>query len=925
MPTPVTPNRKTRITFDVPDTELTSEAWGIRRRGGEICQRYASGQMDDTQHQNCRLTATGGWQLRPLQTEISNITEYEIGLSLIQVPDNETLLEKLATVENIAVENQYRYNDDLPGLPASGAVLPSGGPFIVKRVAAGDTWDQSISSGVPSLLGDTPQVTPLDRVGQSQDSYPENQAWFLNWGDDNSAVAYPQYTLAFYFGQYGVAFTGSGKAELYELVTYTFDGSAGWVFRKDWKYARTGQVSGTAHSCLIYPHIGPRGEKFIEFSNGQVDFAEVSSSAQGTTATSTTPGSAVYTALPDPRYAQAPPGVVTRSGFFSFDERRDLALKLQVSTVGWPSQGFLIDDPAQLPDQNPLVPVQAFGDTVTPDGTSIVATLLDAVTGDLYDSAIHTKPQARFDFFSDGTTTPTLWSYSLQRIAFIDINAPPPFTGGNLRSVSLNGYSGDPTQEIGSLVIDDVRGELLPLLNRGRASVLVEIDHDGGTTPVFFGYVNRPGAERKVKPGRVYPSPLRHKFTLPVVGSWLRLAQVVNQGLVQTIFYGASTNPADPLYGQTGGATGLVAPWKATDAIRFLLGACGLTAGQINIPDLPIRLWPGMGERADEFSVNVAGDYCSLIQRIARNFLGLYLCYDLPTGQWTLLEGTPLDAPPLYEFFTGSASDVFGSGKVDTLPGAYGSNATFIQSFHFETIPPAFSGVHVICPVPQTSAKTEQVFERFYFNYDCYPVPGASYRPDPNNPDYAPGLVVAEIIDRSLYCGPGNDADTQAAVDWTARREYDFACHAQRLAHFEAPLVFVLDPLTNQFRIPRFLDPISVNGAPYQVKACSPHFLWDGTQMASYEVIQPIAGQFIPPGMEAVSFYRSAAARHAEKSLGVTTHGQKFGNQSVPPQYEARYRDLPRNIAYQYPGQDGFGNFPFMMGYSAIGGNDFVQ
>ena len=913
----------------MPDSQLTSDAWAIRRRGGEICQRYAAGHTDDTMHQNCRLTATGGWQLKPLQTEISNIIEYEVGLSLIQVSDAQTQLQKLQSSTYLAVENLYRLNDDLPGFAASGTNLKSGGPFIVKRVPAGGSWDMSIPSGVPSLLGSTPTVTPVDRVGESVDTYKENQAWFINWDAPGGTVSYPEFTLAFYFGDFGVAFTGSGHAQLYQHVRSTLDNSQLWVKRREWRYARTGQVSGTAHSCLIYPHLGPRGEKFIEFSNGQVDFAEVSSSAHSTTATSTTPGSAVYTAQHDPRYVDNPTGVVVQAGGFKFDIRRDLNLKLQVSTLGWPTFGFLVDDPAQLPDQNPLVPVEAFGDTITPDGTNITATLFDALTGDPYDYTIHTKPQARFNFYSDGTTTPTLWSYSLRRAALIDINAPGQFTGGNLTSVNIAGYSGDPTQEIGTLIIDDVRGELGKLLNRGRASVQVEIDHEENgrmvTTPVFFGYVNRPGAERRVKPGRTFPSPTRHKFTLPMVGSWMRLAQVVNRGLVPASFYDASTNPNDPLFGKTGGTSGITEPWKATDAIRFLLGACGLTQNQINIPDLPIRLWPGMGDKPDEFSVDVASEYASLAITIARNFLGLYLCRDLPTGQWILLQGTPIDASPLYRFFTESAQQVSGRhNQVSTVPGAYGPSATFITSLHAETIPPDFSGVHVMCPCPQTSDKSKHVIERFYFNYDCYPVPGASYRPDPTNPDYAPGLVVAEIIDRSLYCGPGRDTDTQAVVDWTARREYDFACHAQRLAHFEAPLVFVLDPVTNLYRMPRFLDPIAINNLPYQIKSCMPHYSWDGNQTASYEVIQPIAGQFIPPGIESVTFYRNAANRHAQKAMGASTHGARFGNQSVPPQHESRFRDLPRKV-HQYPGQDKSGNFPFMAGYSAVGGNDSIH
>ena len=924
----ITPGRKTRVIFDVPDTALVSPAWGIKRRGGEIAQKAAAGQIDTRLSSGVKLWSTGCWTLAPLQVEVSNITEYAIGLTLVQPVPGNTVIPALLNVAYTAMENQYRYNSDLPGLPASAAILPTGAPYFVKQIPAGASWDMSIPSGTPGLLSGNPQppVTPLDRVGESNSTYPENQAWFLSWNPSGHSLSYPEYTFAFYFGQYGIALTGSGKAELYEYVQYQFDGSRGWIKRKEWKYARTGQVSDTSHSMAIWPHKGPNGEGYIAFTNGQVDFAEVGASASLSGAKTTAPGDAVYKQLRgDPRFIDYPVGTVTAAGGFKFDIRRDLAMKLQVSTLGFPTSGYLIDDPALVPNQNTSVPINAYADAQAPAGTTLTATLLDALTGNVYDPTLHTDVVARFDFTGDGSTTPILWGYSMNRIAYIDINAPGQFTGGNLKSVNIAGYSGDPTQETGTVVIDDVRGELGKLLNRGQLAVRVEVDHvENGltyTTPIFTGYVNRPEAVRKVKTGYVYPSPNRHIFTLPLMGQWMRLTEAVSHNPNYFNFGDNSTNPADAQYSSsvTGGVK---IPWKATDAIIWLLGAAGMTQSQINIPDLPLRLWPGNSDKKDEWVVEPLVDYAEMAQRIARNFLGQYLCYDTVPGQWTLLTGAAPNALPLYNFYTYTANQANG---VNYYPGNYGypAGSTFITEFRVTNTPPEFNCVHVICRRPQTSPQTSEVFERWLYNYNSFAVPGSGNRPDPQHPDYIGRLRELVVADDSLF--GYTDEETHAAVFWTAQRYFDFCCHAQKLAHFESPLPFVIDPVNGQYRLPRFLDPITINGQPWVVKCCAPHYGLDGKQMATWEVIQPAAGQYIPPGIEEISFLRVGTARYGQKAAGAAMQGARFGMSTPSPQGEGRYRNLPRNINGYGPVQNNAGQFAFMLGYSQLGGDGYLH
>ena len=910
-----TPNRATKVYFDVPDSCLTSRAWGIRRNGPDISLELGEGALSTN---NVMVWPTGAITLKFLQKDLASIAQNASFGQFLPVVDAQALLKKLVAASILAVENVYAYASDLPGMPALGSgQVSSGSPYIVKRIPAGGSYNGSIASGTPGFPVYPEQgSSPLDRVAESTDVYGENQGWFLSWTDPGHAVSYPSYTWAFYFGQFVVAFTGSGIAELYQQVDGVFSDPV-----KTWRYARAGQISGTAHSMAIFPHMGPDGTTaYIAFSNCQVDQADVNGTALITTDTSSTPGDAVYAFPQAVGLFGTPsglgPGVVTQAAPFRVDIARDLGLKFQVSLLAFPTTGALLDGPANLPCLNPLAPVTMGIDAAYGGPYTIEAQLYDGDSPALYDPDVSQSVAASFQFSGDGFNTPILWGYSLNRPATSDIYAPGQFTGGNLRSVHLSGYSGDPTQENGTLTIDDPRGELTALLTRGQFSVLVTIEHtENGTvyeTPVFSGYVNGPEAHRRSKPGRVYPSPYRHLYTLPLVGNWLRLSEAVNHGVQQTKYYqDLSVQVAD----------GPNVGWKATDAIYDLLLCCGLTPSQINLPDLPVRLWQAQGDKVDQYAVETAADYAELAQKIASSYLGLNLCYDLPSGQWILVQGTPEGAPPLYSFYTGSPQEAGITSKtvVPTAPGAYGPSATYITEFRVTTVPPDFTAIHVSTGVAQANVRSPKAIERWIYNYNAFQVPGGvPPNHGPNNPDYFGRLKEAEIIDPSL--GGGTDAETQAAVDWTAKRVYDFACHAQRLAHFESPLVFVLDPDTNLYRLPRYMDPIQINGTYWIVKTCVPHYEEDNKQMATWEVIQPIAGQAVPVGTAVDRLVRTASDRQASKATGHIHHSGSFGNLATPAHATSRFRDLPRSGSTPYPIQDPVtGQFYYQLGYSPLG------
>ena len=927
----ITPNRKTTVTFDVAETVCVSPFQGWRRRGGEVGQGRANGLTTDPDCNGVRLWPSGCWTLDPIQSEISNLQEYAISLQHIVAPDNATLLEKLALIPSINIEHQYRTDTDLAGMAYSGNINAVGAPFLVRKISAGGTWDEQLDSGVPSVLGGpdgsrVPDV-PVDRVIESVASYPPNQGFFLNWSNPGTTISYPGVYFVFYFGQFAVSFSGSGRATLSEHLLNPGGSGTGWHQRASWKYARTGQVSATAHSMGIWPHKGPSGQKYIAFTNGQVDFAQVTSSFATTAAAVTTaPGDFIYTCHPLPGFPEDTLPDITISAPLRADVRRNWRMPVQFSTLGWPTSGTLRDDPgAVTPDSTSLEasasPLVISVDSVALPGTGIAATLVNAEDGAPYDNTLHTHPSVRFNFTSDGFSTPQLWGYGVHRAALAGVAAPGQFGGGTLTSVSVTGYSGDPSQVSAHVHIEDLKGELPRLRNRGQMRARIDVTHrEAGQsiiTPIFQGYAVRPMGTRRARPRRTYPSAEWYGWDVPLQGMWTRLAEPTSGPLLSMLFY---SDPAVPPNQRRGLSA---VPWKVTDAIRYLIACAGFSPAEINIPDLPIRFWPGLGDAHDAFAIQPNAQYSEMIQKFARNYLGAYLIYSEADSYWTLLGGTPLDAPPLYHFVTGTPAQTGGSRQaVPTLPGAYGPLTTYCTEFREESVPAEYNMIHVLCPVPAKTGGTK-IIEQWRVNHKSYRVPGSSVVPDPLSPDYIGRLRPCKVVDPSLLVqvppgtGASSDAATQAAVDYTCNRLYDFCCHGQKLDHFTAPLVFIQDPQTGAWRALRFLDPITINGqAGWQVKACVPNYTTDSVQLAQYECIQPVAGQYVPPGIERLTFHRQGFAKVGAANAGSTTQSGRFGSLGIAPHAESKYDALPRETAYQAPIQDPATGEPYpMAGY----------
>lgn len=385
-------------------------------------------------------------------------------------------------------------------------------------------------------------------------------------------------------------------------------------------------------------------------------------------------------------------------------------------------------------------------------------------------------------------------------------------------------------------------------------------------------------------------------------------------------------------------ANGTPLPWRVTDVVYDLLKACGYPDAQIDIPDQEIRLWPGETVKADDYVLDAAGNYFEYAFRLVHDFLGAYLIFDanagnadangLPLGQWQLLYQTPYPADgnkfdPLFSFVTSPASSRVPSHILSAYPPL---TAPIFGRIEYEIVPPENNSIFVTTGLSAAGNAVQGAVSSYCYNYHSFLAPSSGVTPDPDSPDYLG--YERRFIYPDMTLGAQTTTDVaQKTCDWVARRYYDRTCHAQDLQFFMAPLVFITDPIGGYRRPLRFQDPISINGdAGYLVKACHPRYVKDGFQLAEYEVINPMPGQYLPPGIESLSFHRAAAGDHARRSTGAQTSSQKYARKALPAHREQQHLELPNLLSAHAPIQDpSTGKFFFMLGYDFFDSGNLLQ
>jgi len=868
----VTKYRKTVVTFDEFLPCVTQPPVQIDRPAESM------GQTEDSQKTNVVYVDHIGWRLRSYQADYGGLFEssagqagvYSVGLGR-------------ASVASKFVESNYQRDPSLTGVTWTGP--SSGFPGLQKNVGAGSTFDDSLSADATAYP--SPSVSSpaeMDRVMVTTDNHKpttEISLWFQVPG---SAVTGTGALKNFFFtgpagandqltgdGSYSLVLYGDGRAELHEHGYVPTDSLKTPTWSK--RYAFIYEPSRQLHPFKTYivtvvsdswqdANGAYHGNKIVFLVNGHQDTGpQPLLSKAGTPNVDLTQktNTRVYFV---PQVTQE--AVSVRPA--RVDSRRDKRSVFHLVKATYPTSGTLVDGVFSIdfvPDVNTDFTFEWY--SRTPAGTSITCKLYDAdtdaeLTGSLnfvddYGGQRTYTPNDKQRFYrvkatftSDGNNTPTLIAWrlfrenvfetpSLDTIVIDDSrDSSTALTKARVASVDIKGQDTDPQNASATIVINDFAGLLDDLGVRDNVPVKITTTFDApqtDTSVLFRGYTQ--GASYEVKrDGGPIPGQQWRQYTIPCVGEWRRLSDVLAQR--RFTFTDRATD----------------SPWKVTDLCASLL-AMAYKDENIDVPDLPVRLF---SVNQQQFILEPGDAIMGPLIKVAADYLGGWFVWDDNTanGNWRLLQ----QKTPPYNNLARFRFDHPGSGILPHVDGAYGYDTdgaqtilkTFIKKGTFSSTVERPEGncvaVYGGAANEASGAQgfksgtmlTQVVYNVGSYNFlnlgtgdDGYPTPTG-------NPDYLGYYAPIKVFDATL--------STPAAVNWIARRVYDYACHGRKILTFEAPLLLVTDSTDDLQTAPRplrFYDCVQVyddvleDYVQYIVRDCSPTYTKDRLQWARYELV----------------------------------------------------------------------------------------
>jgi hypothetical protein len=674
------------------------------------------------------------------------------------------------------------------------------------------------------------------------------------------------------------------------------------------RYAPSTQVTGRQHSIYIRPARRQTvANAWMIVFRCENTTAPATNVGAGLSLFKASPGDQqvfVYRVPYGPAQAQPTP--------LRVDNRRDHRPKVQINTAVYEATGTLKCDPFTIPFwPTNTRPLRVIWIADVPAGCTLSVLAYDATTGaalPVEDTGSRYRDftiafgqslfYVVFSFTSDGAQqrTPTLYAYRAQRNGRLVTSAPtevdllPREDGEGLLQrafgmVSMNAAEGEPHQESGTATVWDLTDQVDILKTRGHLPFILETEYDPEDTELrsvlLEGYSVRPrrgqrgrgqhparnvitdgdpyegtsilvgrpqvDGERMViapeeapEPGETfapshdYPGEQWSEIQLQLVGMWKRLAeQFSNQR-----FNWHWSDPEHP-----NGA-----PYKATDAVRSMLAWCGFSSAQIDVPDLPIRLFPTDNEM--DLFIEPGAPILDYILRVCRDYLGAAITYDPNAGDAGMLRLLVARRPPytrLARFVKHPDADLGEEGEVRLAHNmnAYGTfddsgndiPNIFVTSYDRQLVPPEANAV-LVTGVALGDWTNYQRLTQWAVNPLSFDFHDGVSTADPDHPDYLGYIVPLFIIDPGL--------NTPAAVNWAVRRYYDQTCRAYNVDTVGGPLALVTDPDDDLQRVPRKLrwyDPVAVgweSDATWLVQSANVAYTSDMYQKAMYELRQPV-------------------------------------------------------------------------------------
>lgn len=815
-----TPNRKTHVRINPPDTVLLEPIIAQERSAFDMLRGATSGQ------ENLWLLPETGWRLEPLQRRASSLSELAALSSAVLGSGD------LTVASGFVAAPTFRQETDLTGVTYASGVSTTGDLFYQKQVGAGQSWDDPAfiltadQASYPSATAGNENV-PMDRVAVGTSVADPDQEWFLRFTVPGGRMQAPDHILTFYFtgpayqgmGQWAIAFGGDGYADIFER---SLDGS--WTEVDRVVYCPAHQVGRVPHMVHVSPQplVGnPKLSGIILF-----EFTTAREPAKSATA----PGRFV------PQFGEAKQAVISIPGTtlstqpapLRLDIRRDRRIQFQISRAMYNFSGSLSDDffsASFYPTS--AEPLILSWSALTPTGCTVAGHLIDAASGleltetgtlggfPVYEPGFPNRTYfVQFDLTGTTWATPTLVSFRVQRDAVTAAARATEFDiESATTSIAIVGADEDPSHESAEIHVEDTLNAFWSLNESGEFVVQIETEYDPTDSSkravLHRGSVVRPQAQSRLN-GRT-------TYRLTSVGMWQRLAEALSPIRFN---FGLDYNATGP--------NGLPLPFKVTDALTTLFALAGYGSSSLNIPDLPIRLFAS-GD-ADGLLLEPQASLADLIVRYARDYLNYLAIADAnvgANGTWRLV---PLATGSNIIASFQSAGP--GSGKIPHMLGAYAAGSAFMRRESHRTWIKLPEGNVVIAFGAANAAAgngTPQLFKQILVNPVSFDF-GGSETADPTSIDYLGRM-------RPIYQYLPAQASADA-VSWVARRVYDNSCHGIRMHSFQAPLLLIQDMEDTLLTHPRPLrvnDCITIDETPCRLLNVSPGYSKDDHQFAFYE------------------------------------------------------------------------------------------
>ena len=870
-----TPNRTTKVTLDRQVTFQKEPPFLTELRGPEV---QPAG--DATVVNGVVIVPGVGWRLDSYQGNQSYKHERSGADSFALTPANGN-----ATVATGLLEiDIHRANTDLTGV-SLGPQRVSGDKYLQKSVSASGSFNSQLTSDASAFPGPdgSDDSVPMDRVFLGSDAHaPDQTITFTFWPMPATGLHAYQRIGRVYFsslagtkrnesagtGQYALTLWGDGNAELAELLA---DGT--WKSRRILVWSPPSQVAGNSHTITITSDatldINGRWQGTKILFQFQSASNPIQAGIQGLENAAFGPMWVTYQ-VPRHKAYVAPSLSPIRA-----DIRRDIRAMFQFHVARYWASGILFTATFNLAnepfDLTKPIQFQAFGDI--PSDTSVELAMYSAdgtalAVADTGGSSIVARWKSftpiagkrayygKITWNSNGayTKTPTVQYIRIIREQSLGTLGPTVTVPDSVLHVSHTGQDSDPSHETAGLYLSDPGDALTLLRTRARMPVSIDVYYDPDDVTahsrIFEGYVLEAKATRRgskvLTGGRgssaQWPKEKWSDYQLRCAGEWLRLKTA--QAPKRIFLTG---DPAAAPSGQNLG-------YKVSDIVRALLGWCGYSSSEIDVPDISVRYF---FDGAIPASVEPFTELAPFIIALVRDYLGGYLVWDANAGargKWRV----KIPPRPVAGVYKNLAEFVLGPNWSGSRSVAYyksyGSTTVGGQvvqkypvwkdSFTSHVVPPEANIIYMagaIASETENGSLTRGSFVRgqnvavnwksadFGQNGTDHP------SPDPNHPDYLGYPLPLYIGDPGL-----NSAN---AINFALRRTYDLCAHAQLRIQFAAPLVLVTDVTDTSQTRPRplmFGDPVKVDGEQFIVASANADYEGikggDRFQHCAYEV-----------------------------------------------------------------------------------------